>query len=290
MTVLANLIGRNLKLYFRDKSSVFFSLLGVLIIIGLYALFLGNIMVKDLQNIAGEGARFLTDSWIMAGVLSVTTFTTTMGAFGAMVEDKSKKISRDFSAAPVKRSQLAAGYIISSFIIGVIMTVAALVLAEIYIVADGGKLLNTIPLLKVLGILLISALANSSFIFFFVSFFRTTNAFAIASTVIGSLLGFIAGIYIPMGVLPATVQTFIKIFPISHIGSVLRQVMMEAPMSESFSNAPVQAVNDFKSMMGVVFYAGEKQISLFISISIIAGVGILFYILDVIRISVKKKS
>jgi multidrug/hemolysin transport system permease protein len=149
MTVITNLISRNLKLYFRDRSSVFFSLLGVLIIIGLYALFLGNIMVKDLQNLAGEGARFLTDSWIMAGVLSVTTFTTTMGAFGAMVDDRSKKISRDFSAAPVKRSQLAAGYIISSFVIGVIMTIAAFVLAEIYIVAGGGKLLSIVPLFKV---------------------------------------------------------------------------------------------------------------------------------------------
>jgi hypothetical protein len=43
-------------------------------------------------------------------------------------------------------------------------------------------------------------------------------------------------------------------------------------------------------MMGVVFYAGEKQISLLVSISIIAGAGILFYILDIIRISIKKKS
>lgn len=51
------------------------------IIIGLYALFLGNIMVKDLQNLAGEGARFLTDNWIMAGVLSVTTFTTPKPGF-----------------------------------------------------------------------------------------------------------------------------------------------------------------------------------------------------------------
>ncbi len=32
---------RNLKLFFRDKSAVFFSLLAVFIIIGLYALFLG---------------------------------------------------------------------------------------------------------------------------------------------------------------------------------------------------------------------------------------------------------
>ena len=38
--MILNLVKRNLKLYFRDKVSVFFSLLGVFIIIGLYVIFL----------------------------------------------------------------------------------------------------------------------------------------------------------------------------------------------------------------------------------------------------------
>ncbi|HCD44303.1 MAG TPA: ABC transporter, partial [Lachnoclostridium sp.] len=36
-------IERNLKLFFRDRSAVFFYLLSVFIIIGLYALFLGDV-------------------------------------------------------------------------------------------------------------------------------------------------------------------------------------------------------------------------------------------------------
>ena len=151
-----------LKILLTVGSRVFFSLLGVLIIIGLYVLFLGNLIVKNLEGFVTVGARFTVDSWIMAGVLAVTTVTTTMGAYGAMVEDRSKKISRDFSSAPVKRSQLAAGYILSSFIIGMIMTVAALIIAEIYIVAYGGKFLPLIPLLKILGLIILSVLANSS--------------------------------------------------------------------------------------------------------------------------------
>jgi multidrug/hemolysin transport system permease protein len=290
MTVITNLISRNLKLYFRDRTSVFFSLLGVLIIIGLYVLFLGNLIVKNLEGFVTVGARFTVDSWIMAGVLAVTTVTTTMGAYGAMIEDRSKKISRDFSSAPVKRSQLAAGYILSSFIIGMIMTVAALIIAEIYIVAYGGKILPLIPLLKILGLIMLSVLANSSFLFLVVSFFRTTNAFATASTILGTLIGFIAGIYVQIGILPVALQTIIKIFPISHVGLLMRQVMMEAPMSLAFAGAPADVVDSFKKTMGAVFYFGEKQISPIISIVIIAGAGILFYILAVIRISMKRKS
>ena len=117
--MILNIARRNLKLYFRDKSSVFFSLLAVFIIIGLYVLFLGNMLTSNMEWM-GDHARFVTDSWIMAGLLAVTSLTTTMGAYGIMIEDKTKKVFKDFTASPVKRSSLVGGYILSSFIIGVI--------------------------------------------------------------------------------------------------------------------------------------------------------------------------
>ena len=39
---MLNIANRNIKLFFREKGNVFFSLLGVFIIIGLYLLFLGE--------------------------------------------------------------------------------------------------------------------------------------------------------------------------------------------------------------------------------------------------------
>ncbi|MGL5255370.1 MAG: ABC transporter permease, partial [Brevinema sp.] len=38
---------RNLKLFFRDKSAVFFSLLAIFVIIALYAVFLGDVWLSD---------------------------------------------------------------------------------------------------------------------------------------------------------------------------------------------------------------------------------------------------
>jgi multidrug/hemolysin transport system permease protein len=289
MTVMINLIKRNLKLFFRDRTSVFFSLLAVFIIIGLYVLFLGNMMVKNFKELLGDNARFTIDSWVMAGLLSVTSITTTMGAFGTMVEDKTKKISKDFSSAPLKRSQLAGGYIMSSFIIGVIMSITALVVAEIYILTGGGKLITLVPLLKLFGVMMLSVFAGSSMVFFIASFFKSNNAFATASTIIGTLIGFLTGIYIPIGSLPSAVQTAIKIFPISHAGALFRQVMMAVPMSIAFKNAPVQAVTGFKQAMGVVFYVGGKELSPLINILVLVATGIVFYTLAVIRISIKKR-
>lgn len=289
MAAVINLIKRNLKLFFRDRTSVFFSLLAVLIIIGLYVLFLGKMMIGGYEDLLGDNTRFIIDSWIMAGILSVTSITTTMGALGIMVDDKTKKILKDFYAAPLKRSHLACGYLINSFIIGVIMSIIALIIAEIYILANGGKLLDVMSLLKLLGVMLISVFASSSMVFFIVTFFKSSNAFATASTVIGTLIGFLTGIYIPIGSFPSGVQTVIKIFPISHAASLYRQIMMEAPMSETFANAPAQVLTDFKEMMGVTFFFGDKELSPLINILVLVVTGAVFLFLSVISISVKKR-
>jgi multidrug/hemolysin transport system permease protein len=53
---------RNLLIFFRDRSSVFFSLLSVFVIIGLYVLFLGDMLVSGMKEV--PGARFLMDSWL----------------------------------------------------------------------------------------------------------------------------------------------------------------------------------------------------------------------------------
>lgn len=275
---LLTLTGRNLKVFFRDKTSVFFSLLAVFIVIGLYVLFLGDIMAKGLSHHGGD-MRFLIDSWIMAGILSVTAVTTTMGAFGIMVEDRANNIIKDFSSSPIRRTTLAGGYILGAFIIGVIMSLVALVLFEVYIVAQGGALLGLAAMVKVIGIMLLSVLASSAMVFFIVSFFRSTNAFATASTIIGTLIGFLTGIYIPIGNLPEAVQAVIKVFPVSHSAALFRQAVMEAPMASVFANAPAAAQEQFSLSMGVVYRFGDTLTTAATSIWVLVATAAVFFAL-----------
>lgn len=278
---------RNLKIFFRDRSSVFFSLLAVFIIIGLYALFLGDVWTANFADI--PNARYLMDSWIMAGLLAVTSLTTTMGAFGIMVDDKSKKIIKDFHSSPVQKSAIAGGYIASSFIIGVIMTGVALVLAEIYIASSGGALLELVTLLEVFGLMLLSTLASTSLVFFLVSFFGSQNAFSTASTIIGTLIGFLTGIYLPIGVLPEAVQYVVKVFPISHSAVLFRQLIMDAPLREAFAGVPAEHLDAFKEMMGVTFRFGDYTVEPFFSILVLVFTSALFYGLAILNLSRKRR-
>lgn len=83
MIVLAK---RNMMIFFRDKANVFFSMLVVFITLGLYIIFLGENLASGMTDLPNAGQ--LVDTWIMAGILATTSLTTTLGAFGIMVNDR----------------------------------------------------------------------------------------------------------------------------------------------------------------------------------------------------------
>jgi multidrug/hemolysin transport system permease protein len=118
-------------------------------------------------------------------------------------------------------------------------------------------------------------------IFFLVSFFKTQNSFGVASTVMGSLIGFLMGIYVPIGVLPRAVQTVIKFFPISHAAALFRQVFMEVPMTASFAGAPPEMVEEFMTSLGVVYQIGDSTVGYGASVMILSATAVLFFALGV---------
>ena len=85
---------RNLLLYFKDRTAVLLSFLAEFIVIGLYILFIRDNLLEQFSGI--QNVDVLMDVWMIAGILGITSVTTTMGAYGIMVDDKVKKIEMDF--------------------------------------------------------------------------------------------------------------------------------------------------------------------------------------------------
>ncbi len=278
---------RNLKIFFRDRASVFFSLLSVLIVIGLYMLFLGDVMQREMSDF--PGARYMMDSWIMAGVLAVGSLTTTLGAFGRIVEDRENKIIKDFLASPMRRFSQVGGYILGAMGIGVIMSVLSLAFAEVYILGNGGSALSPEALLKTFGLILLSVVANGAMGFFLVSLIKSQNAFATLSTIIGTFSGFLAGIYMPIGNLPPFIQSVVKVVPVAHAGVLFRQVMMEDAMRQAFQSAPAETVMEIKRSLGIVFQYGGADASPWVSVAVLATTTVAFFGLSIVALSRKAK-
>lgn len=279
---------RNLLVFFKDRAAVFFSLLSSLIILGLYILFLGNVIISDFEDKIPNAHEIMTN-WIMAGLLAASTATTTLGGLGVMIGDKAKKIDRDLYVSPISRRKLALGYVLNAMIIGYILTFITFVFVEIYIVLSGGSLISLTKLLEVMALILLATVSNTAMVFFITSFFSSQNAFATVSTVIGTLIGFLTGIYIPIGQLPESIRWIVRLFPPSYAAVLLRQALMADPMAAGMADLPAEYVEGFKEALGIVLKFGETEASKIFSIAVLLVSAAVFFLLAVLVLSRKKK-
>ncbi len=292
MKVLVELVKRNVKLYLRDKAAVFFSFLSVIIILLLYILFLGKMQVDAIDSNFGEGPynAWLVSSWIMAGILTVSTITVPLGAVGNLIDDRHNKILDDFYASPINRSTLALSYLISAWVIGFIMVFFNLIVGQIYCVLQGGDLPSLLQFLKLVGLMLLSIMSFSSFFFYLSLFMKTRNAYGTLSTLVGTFIGFLGGIYIPIGQLGETVQKVMNFIPVAHIVTIMRQVYMEGAVEAIFDGAPVEAYDSYANMFGLSIYFGDYQMQSYQMILSLVVFGLVFYLLSVLRLRGTKLS
>ncbi|MEE0777665.1 MAG: ABC transporter permease [Massilimicrobiota sp.] len=242
---------RVLKIYLRDKTAVFFSLLSSFIIIGLYILFLGETYSSSFEQIGN--IHQLMDQWVMAGLLATTSVSTSVATLSVMVDDQYQKRQKDFYCTPIKKTALAGGYFMASLIISFFLSLITLFFAQIYILINKGSWVSFSVYMQIIVILLLTVLMNSSMMFFISSFFKSNHAFSTATSIIGTLIGFLTGIYIPIGTLPEIIQWVIKIFPTSHGAVLLRQTMMNSTMNQSFQQLPQTAVVEFQNILGITY-------------------------------------
>ena len=204
MDAFLSLVGRNNKVFRRDKTQVFFSLLSVIITIVLYAIFLQKMQIDRIEQVAEATPAMVTmvNEWLVAGLLSMIAVTSTLAAFGIAVKDIETKATADFLTAPVSRATIQFSYVANAFLIGIVFSITALIGCEIFIFATGGSLLGFAEFAKVLAILLLSVSLASVVNVFLVLFVSTQNAFSTLGTLVGTVIGFLCGVYVPVGVLP----------------------------------------------------------------------------------------
>jgi multidrug/hemolysin transport system permease protein len=286
------LVKRIIKLFFRDRANVFFSLLAVFIILGLYVLFLGDMMEGALRSQLGFEADKISvvmASIMLGGMVAVTSVTGCMGALNISVDDK-QKAAKDFLTSPAPRSKITTGYILGSAAVGFIMTLAALGVTILYIVSQGGAAPGLTDFARLLLTVLLSVLCGNSMVYFLSVFIKTENAFASVSTVIGTLIGFLMGIYIPIGQFPESVQLVVKCFPMSHAASMFRQVLADGELSELFAAAPPESLEGFRELFGVVYTYGGFTSGFLFSALVLALTTVVFYMLSLAAMRMRRAS
>jgi multidrug/hemolysin transport system permease protein len=287
MGVVLAITARNLRLFLRDPLNIFFSLLSALIVFLLYTLFLGNLQVDSIANSTpgadADAVRGFVDAWMFAGIVALSTMTTPLGALSVFMDDASSNRFRDFLVSPIKRWQLVLGYLLGAFTIGVLITVLVLVVALVYLWGVSGVVLGAAEIAASIGWILLSTAGFTALWAFVASFLRTTGSFSALSTIVGTVVGFVAGAYIAVGLFPEAVRATVSALPFAQSASLLRREFTREPLSDLVGgNQP--ASDGLSEFYGVTLTVGDWAVPLWYAIVVLVAMAVVFTVLAAARI------
>lgn len=238
---------RNLKIYFSNSVTVFFSLLGGLIVFGLYLLFLRKNMVTQFDNLTD--GPIIADFWVLGGILATTSLTTSFTALSQFIKDKAENKFMDFIITGKKASHLLSGYFLSGLIISFCMQVAVLILCLVYFYfQENSQFTFTFMMgLKALGIILLSSLNATAINLIICILIKTESTLRTISSILGAISGFMCTAYLPIGSFSGFTETIIKILPISYASSSFRRIFI----SPIITDMPHEQLLTLKKYLGI---------------------------------------
>lgn len=292
---------RNLKIYIRDKGSIFFSFLSMIIVIGLMLLFLGDSMVETIMDamgkIPGRGgdedralASNLIYLWTTAGIMAINGATITLAVYSNMIKDRTGNRLNSIMVMPISRSVIVAGYIVSAWLASFVMSMITLAIIEVIGVVKGVEIFPIGTQVMLVLVTMLNSFVYSAVMYFAASVIKTEGAWSGFGIVVGTLVGFLGGIYFPIGSLSKSVQGIVKCFPIIYGTSMFRQIMMDAAETDFLSGCPSEARTILDEKMGITLSIGENALSISEETFILILTGLLFAVLSLIYLKFSKKS
>ena len=277
------LLKRNFILYFRNRSGVFFSLLGALISFLLYIIFLQK-NLTDAWSQLPDNTNIL-NNWLMGGTLAVTGITTSFTALTQMVQDRENQVDQDLFLTDLGSWGLQVSYLISSIAISFVMQVFMFAVMGFYF--KESLVISHLP--EIALIMLLSSLLSSLINILLIYRFQSVDSLGKLATIVGTVSGFLVGTYIPIGVLPDFAQIIMKCTPATYIASLYRQILMKERLETAFTGNS-SLLQEFQEKMGIQINWQElltKEETYFIVV-IISLVAILLWLLFVKVFSKRK--
>ena len=277
------LLKRNFILYFRNRSGVFFSLLGALISFLLYIIFLQKNLTDAWSQLSDN--TNLLNNWLMGGTLAVTGITTSFTALTQMVQDRENQVDQDLFLTDLGIWGLQVSYLISSIAISFVMQVFMFAVMGLYF--KESPVISHLP--EIALIMLLSSLLSSLINVLLIYRFQSVDSLGKLATIVGTASGFLVGTYVPIGVLPDFAQIIMKCTPATYIASLYRQILMKEQLEITFTGNS-RLLKEFQEKMGIQINWQElltKEETYFIVV-IISLVAILLWLLFVKVFSKRK--
>lgn len=289
MKTLLAMIKRNTKMFFKDKGLLFTSLITPMILLVLYATFLGNLYRDSFEEILTAVAPNIKVSaslingcmggQLFSSLLAVCTVTVTFCSNMLMVQDKVTGAVKDFTVTPVKSSILALSYYISTSVTTLIICLIATAASLIYIAFIGWYIsfLDILLILLDVFILVMFGTALSSIINYFLS---SQGQISAVGSIVSAGYGFICGAYMPISQFSEGLQKVVSFLPGTYGTALLRNHALNGAYKEMKAlGIPNEAIDGIKDSIDCnLYFFGEKvemsTMYLVLSITVILLIGI----------------
>lgn len=295
------LTGRNIKVYLRDRGAVFFSLLSTVIVICLMMFFLGDMNIAAITDYlaqfpgrdAGadkENAELLVLVWTSAGILSINGVTVTLASFSGMIKDRVSGKMSSIYTAPVSRMVIAASYIAAAWISSLIVCLITLVATETYCVSKGMEPFSVMMHLQIVGLIMVNSFVFATLMYLLTMVAKTEGAWSGLGTVIGTLVGFLGGIYIPIGSLSDAIGGMMKCTPVLYSTAMFRKVMMEGIVQKTFEGTSTEFITEYNKAMGIDLEVFSHTMTVTEEWILLLACGIMFLVFGACALKFTKKT
>ncbi len=295
------LTARNIKVYIRDKGAVFFSLLSALIVICLMVFFLGDMNIDGIVEIldafsSGEyeenkkNAELLVLAWTCAGILSINAVTVSLAVYSGMIKDRVNGRLNAIYTAPISRLRIALGYIASAWTASVIVCLLTLIITEGYGIINGIELYTIMEHIELLAMIMINSFVYAALMYPLSLIAKSEGAWSGFGTVIGTLVGFLGGIYIPIGSLADSISGLMKCTPIIYGTSMFRKVMTKSVLDSTFEGLPMEVVDEYREIMGIQLTVADYTLTLRDEWLILLACGMIFLVIGICMLKYEKKT
>ncbi|WP_334351469.1 ABC transporter permease [Companilactobacillus sp. HBUAS56257] len=264
---LISLTQRNIKVFYRDKSRLIFSLFSPAIVLVLYEVFLKQNMINEFTqafsslSLSDSRIEGLVQSWIISGALYLTTLSAAAAAINGYSYDRIEKRFDDFFVTPISRFELALSYLLSTMIVTFVVTMTLYLVSLIVL---GKYLFFSLEIIEV--IFLESLLSSAILSFFSMVFVHSEGGATTVVSLVNSLGGFFAGVYISFGTLGTTLVNILGCLPFAQGSTLFRYQFMNAKLEEILSTIPSNMRLDVKekvySSLGISIKVFDKSISI----------------------------
>lgn len=213
MNPVAAIIQRNLLNYTRNRGRMIGS-----IVMSMFMLVMFSFMMKSSMSGFGEPMNYL-----IAGVIIMTVFQTGINNSSDILSDISDGYMKEVMVAPIARSQISIGNIISGAVVSALQGTLTMIIS-LFI----GFKINVLQILLLIAVMLVSAMAFSAVGLFLATVSRNSPSFQTISSMIMMPLTFVSGAYIPTTMMPGFLLPVVYLNPLTYVTSIFRYIALGA--------------------------------------------------------------